>query len=111
MSDSYYSWLQSQMADHRPFFPVWIDLKSRLANISPGAFRLYIYLGLSIDRKTGQCFTGVERMARDLGCTTRTIGKHLHELQEKELITRIPSQLFNRPTITSLVPVTLDEDV
>jgi biotin operon repressor len=109
VTDFYGHWQRLQFARHRPFFPIWADFKPLLAKISPGALRLYIYLGISVDYRSGQCFYSVERMARDLECSSRTILTHLRELQDHQLIVRTPSKLHNRPTLTTLLPYRLPD--
>ncbi|MBD3256731.1 MAG: hypothetical protein GF383_16675 [Candidatus Lokiarchaeota archaeon] len=57
-------------------------------NLSDGAFRLYVLL-LKYAQQRGGCWPGRERLARELGTTTRTIDRRLAELTERGLITRV----------------------
>ena len=65
--------------------------------LSDGAFRLYVLL-LKYAQQRGGCWPGRERLARDLGTTTRTIDRRLAELIERGLITRV--QRVNQTAIT-----------
>jgi hypothetical protein len=65
--------------------------------LSDGAFRLYVLL-LKYAQQRGGCWPGRERLARDLGTTTRTIDRRLAELIERGLITRV--QRVNQTAMT-----------
>lgn len=65
--------------------------------LSDGAFRLYALL-LKYAQQKDFAYPGVERLAQDLGVSTRTILSRLAELEEHKLITR--QRRFGKSGIT-----------
>ena len=65
--------------------------------LSDGAFRLYALL-LKYAQQKDFAYPGVERLAQDLGVSTRTILSRLAELEEHKLITR--QRRFGKSAIT-----------
>jgi len=65
--------------------------------LSDGAFRLYALL-LKYAQQKDFAYPGVERLAQDLGVSTRTILNRLAELEEHKMITR--QRRFGKSAIT-----------
>lgn len=77
------------------FFPITKDFEHiHLKDISGGACKLYIFLGLK-SGEYGHSWYSVDSMAQSLGVTSRTIDKWIQELEDRGLITR------DRHSITS----------
>lgn len=70
------------------FFPIFKEFgETHLKDISGGACKLYIFLGLK-SRNTGESWYSISTMADALGVKTRTIDKWLQELSDRGLIVR-----------------------
>jgi hypothetical protein len=63
----------------------WLDQVAADRSVSDGAFRLAYHLASRyINRKTGDSFCGQERLATDLGTTSRNVRKLLDQLVSRE---------------------------
>jgi len=73
------------------YFPVFTEFKDSflLRNLSGGAVKVYLYLGLKSKTWTGETWVSLDQMASYFDCTKRTLSNWLKELQDKELIERM----------------------
>lgn len=67
----------------RGWFAAGDGLRQALARLSDGAFRLFVYLCLQADRRTGRFQATHKELARALGKSKRVIGSYVAELQAK----------------------------
>ena len=86
----YGSWKRTAFANFG-FFPVFQPLKESflLKRLSGNALRLYLYLGLMSDNKTGETWVSIDTIALYFGKSKRTISDWLKELESYELIERM----------------------
>ena len=76
--------------------------KSLLQNISGGALKLYVFLGLKADNTTGEVFYSIKTLAKYFNKNERTINNWMHELEkELHLIYRVQLD-YNRVSHTYL---------
>lgn len=69
------------------WFAAGRSFRRALAALSDGAFRLFAYICLEADRRTGR-YEGVQaELARTLGKSRRIIGKYVEELKAKRVCT------------------------
>lgn len=74
-----------------------------LRNLSGGAVKLFIYLGIVSKNNSGESFHSVESMAKYFGVSKKTIYSWINELEEASLLTRMQldinavSHTFLRP--------------
>jgi biotin operon repressor len=90
LKEEYQNWKRLQIARRTGFFPVWNSFKKYLQcdQLSGGALRLYMFLGLAAKNNTGESWHSVERMSEELGCSQRSVVQWAKELKDKGLIER-----------------------
>jgi DNA-binding MarR family transcriptional regulator len=98
------TWKHNALAQSA-YFPVFKELKEThlLRNLSGGALKIYIYLGLHSKQWTGETWVTMEQMAAYFGVSKRTINNWLQELKKKRLIERMQLEL-NGVSFTFLRP-------
>lgn len=105
LKDNWKNWKQLNTETRTIFFPITKDFeKIHLKDISGGACKLYVFLGLKAG-EMGHSWYSINKMAESLNVTPRTIDKWLHELEDRGLIAR------DRKSITSttyLLPYSLN---
>jgi hypothetical protein len=67
------------------WFPAGDTFRKVLALLSDGAFRLFAYLCLEADRRTGRLQTTHKELALALGKSKRAIGSYIAELEAREI--------------------------
>jgi hypothetical protein len=67
------------------WFPAGDTFRKALAILSDGAFRLFAYLCLEADRRTGRFQTTHKELALALGKSKRAIGSYVAELEAREI--------------------------
>lgn len=86
--ENWVKWKTFNQKANTIFFPIFKDFEdSALRDISGGACKLYIFLGLKA-RNTGESWYSIQSMAEFLKVSTRTIDKWLQELEDRGLIAR-----------------------
>lgn len=77
------------------YFPVFLALKEEflLRELSGGAVKLYLYLGLHSGNMTGRTWVSIETMARYFNKSPRTISNWLLELEKFKLIERMQMEM------------------
>ncbi len=60
---------------------------SKLEGLEAGLLGVYFWLCSFADNETGECFPAKSKLAKRLGCSTKTVERHIKELVEKGLIT------------------------
>lgn len=100
----YEEWKQDSLKEFY-FFPIFETFKETfiLRNISGNALRLYIYLGLMANNKTGETWVSINTIAKYFGKSTRTISSWLKELEKHNLIRRLQLEP-NQVAHTFLLP-------
>jgi hypothetical protein len=63
------------------------SFRRALATLSDGAFKLFAYICLEADRRTGRCEAVQAELARALGKSRRIVGKYVDELDSKRVCT------------------------
>jgi DNA-binding MarR family transcriptional regulator len=90
LRNEYKEWKEKRKKQTSPFFVVYTDFKEEhLKEISGGALKLYLYLGLHINTFTGECWHSIETIADYFGNDQRTVKKWFKELEDRKLIRRI----------------------
>ncbi|MCT0010654.1 helix-turn-helix domain-containing protein (plasmid) [Weissella cibaria] len=104
VTENYRVWKKQSLEDAGYFIIFNGFLESNILNrISGGALKLYIFLGLRSDNKTGESFYKIKTMSEYFGVNDRTITNWLRELEKLNLIKRM--QLgYNSVSRTYLVP-------
>jgi hypothetical protein len=82
------------------WFAAGASFRRALQTLSDGAFRLFAYLCLEADRRTG-CFEAVQgELAKALGKSRRIVGKYIDELKHKQVcIVRSARNQYGRTCI------------
>lgn len=110
--EEYRAWKRNALS-HSAYFPVFTELKEThlLRNLSGGALKVYIYLGLHSKQWTGETWVTLEQMAAYFGVSKRSINNWLQELKKKRLVERMQMEL-NGVSFTFLRPYgNIPEDV
>lgn len=104
VTNDYSTWKKNSLQDAGYFIVFNGFLENNLLkNISGGALKLYIFLGISADNYTGESFYKIETIANYFEVSTRTISNWIKELEKLNLIYR--SQIkFNSVSHTFLKP-------
>lgn len=86
---NYARWKQKGL-DENGFFIIFNGFleKDLLQKISGGALKLYIFLGIKSDNKTGESFYTIAYMANYFKVSERSISKWISELEKLNLIIR-----------------------
>ncbi len=66
------------------WFPVPMQWRTAMADLSDGAFKLFVYLCLNANRETGQLTFSQTRLAQALGKSRRSLAGYLQELQQRQ---------------------------
>ncbi len=96
-------WRDTNFSEKTGFFPIFIDFKKVLPNLSGGAVSLFVYMGLHSNNQTGECFHSITKISSFFNKSPRTISTWFSELEKEGLIQRIqleingPSHTFIRP--------------
>lgn len=104
LKKEYRAWKHNALAQSA-YFPVFTEFKEShlLRNLSGGALKVYIYLGLHSKQWTGETWVTLEQMAAYFGVSKRTINNWLQELKKKRLVERMQMEL-NGVSFTFLRP-------
>lgn len=97
-------WKKGNLKKKIGFFPIFNPFKEKhLSEISGGALKAYVYLGLHANNSTGECWHSVETMSEFFQVDTRTMKKWIAELESRNLIRRVQKG-FKRIANTFLTP-------
>lgn len=102
-NEEFIDWRKKNYKKNKGFFPIFSDFNVILPEISPGSLKLYIFLGLHSNHKTGESFYSITKLSSELNCSERTISNWIKELETKKLIYRKQKKL-NGVSITYLLP-------
>lgn len=101
---NYSVWRDELYIMNKPFFMIHSDFKYQyLKDISGGALKLFIFLGMHSKYNTGESWYSVEEVSRFFDKDQRTIAKWFSELETIGLIFRAQDG-FNRKANTFLKP-------
>ena len=75
-----------QAVDKPAFIKLSTDFKSELAGISGDALKVWIFVSLSINRKSGRANPGLRTIADGVGLAVNTVQKALKELEAANLL-------------------------
>ena len=108
MMNNWVNWKTFNQKSNNIFFPIFKDFEdSALRDISGGACKLYIFLGLKA-QNTGESWYSIQSMAEFLKVSTRTIDKWLQELEDRGLIARnrhsVSSTTYLLPYAINIIP-------
>jgi hypothetical protein len=67
------------------WFVAGVSFRQALLTLSDGAFKLFAYLCLEADRRTGRFETGHAELAKAIGKSRRIVGKYIDELEHKKV--------------------------
>ena len=67
------------------WFAAGTSFRRALRTLSDGAFKLFAYLCLEADRRTGRFEAVQEELARAIGKSRRIVGKYIDELKQKQI--------------------------
>lgn len=65
------------------WFAASSEFRAALALLTDGAFRLFVYLCLEADRRTGRLLTSYSELAREIGRSRRVVISYVSELDQK----------------------------
>ena len=90
LRDQYRTWRRHLSLKRTGFFAVYSPFVDKFfTELSPGAVKLFVYLGRYAGNYTGEVFHPISRMAKDLGVTQRTVKTWADELETNGLIRRL----------------------
>nr|WP_313507917.1 helix-turn-helix domain-containing protein [Brevibacillus laterosporus] len=100
------AWRDTNSLTKLPFFALFKGFKEKnfLANLDPGALRLYLYFGFVANNHHGDSWHSVETIAEYFGKQTRTIDTWISELVKSGLIYRTRDN--KKSNTTFLIPYT-----
>lgn len=104
LKDNHEKWKKEALKDSG-YFTVFTGLieNNTLNKMSGGALKLYVFLGIHSDNKTGESFYKIDSMAKYFDVSDRTISNWIKELESLRLIERL--QLgYNSVSHTYLIP-------
>lgn len=102
--ENYADWRDELYRMNKPFFMIHSDFKYQyLKDISGGALKLFIFLGMHSKYNTGESWYSVEEVSNFFDKDQRTIAKWFSELEKIGLIFRAQDG-FNRKANTFLKP-------
>lgn len=100
----YYEWIQLARKNNKLFFPIFNNFKENryLANLSGGALKLYIFLGIHSKYNTGESRYSIPTISKKLNKSERSISYSIEELKKEQLIFRKQKQ-YNVSSTTYLL--------
>lgn len=102
--ENYSDWREELYSMNKPFFMIHSDFKHQyLKDISGGALKLFIFLGIHSKYSTGDSWYSIEEVSKFFDKDQRTIAKWFSELEKMGLIFRAQDG-FNRRANTFLKP-------
>ena len=103
--ENYSNWREIKKQNKDGFFIIYNDFKNKniLKKISGNALRLYIFLGINSENKTGESWYTIDSIADYFGKSPRAISYWIQELEKLNLIKRMQLEL-NSPSHTYLQP-------
>lgn len=105
LKENWATWKATNKTMKTIFFPINKEFETQhLKNISGGACKLYLFLGLK-SRKTGESWYSISKMAHSLDVKPRTIDNWLQELEDRGLILR---DRQGQTSTTYLLPYSLN---
>lgn len=92
--NNYSNWKKDSL-DNNGFFVIFNGFleKEYLKNISGGALKLYVYLGINSNNTTGESFYKLTSIANYFGVSERTVSNWFKELLKLRLIERYQLEL------------------
>lgn len=104
LRENYRQWKRYSL-DNKGFFVVFNGFleEKKLKDISGGALKLYIFLGIKSDNITGESFYTVRQIAQYFSASERTVSNWIKELEKMNLIIRLQFK-YNGVTHTFLNP-------
>ncbi|PGD90319.1 helix-turn-helix domain-containing protein [Bacillus wiedmannii] len=104
LRESYSDWRDELHEMNKPFFMIHSDFKYQyLKEISGGALKLFVFLGLHSKYNTGESWYTIEEVSRFFEKDQRTVAKWFKELEDMGIIFRGQTG-FNRKANTFLRP-------
>ena len=109
---AYHKWKKEILSENQGFFPIFNDFKDTglLSEISGGALKLYLFLGLFSGNFTGETWVTIESMSTYFDKSPRTITNWINELTRLGLIERMQLEL-NGKSHTYLRPYGLQKKI
>jgi hypothetical protein len=94
MSDQSFPPMNERLSLKQPkgWFPAGDTFRKAMAILSDGAFRLFAYLCLEADRRTGRFQTTHKELALTLGKSKRAIGSYIAELEARKVCSVRPGK-------------------
>lgn len=74
------------------WFAAGRSFRQAMELLSDGAFKLFVYLCLEADRRSGKLQTSHKQLASALGKSKRAIGSYMEELRQKGVCTVLPGR-------------------
>lgn len=99
----YNIWRQRIFLSKIGFFPIFSSFEEKIINLSPGALKLYLYLGIHSNYQTGKSYYSISKLAEILHKSPRTISSWFKELEDNDVIVRKQEKL-NGVSTTYLRP-------
>lgn len=99
----YQLWRKDNFKNNTGFFPIFSDFNKYINKLSPGAVKLYVFLGLHSNYTKGTSYYSIKRLSIEFGKSTRTISNWIQELEKNSLIYRKQKRL-NGVSTTYLIP-------
>jgi len=90
LKDEYEVWKTEQL-EKGGYFTIFNDFKNMdyLTNLSSGAIKLYIFLGIVSKNKTGESYYSINKIAKYFKKSDQTIITWIKELEKNDLIERL----------------------
>lgn len=81
-----------RLKDPSGWFAAGPSFREAVTLLSDGAFKLFVYICLQADRKTGRFIAGQKELAAAIGKSKRIIGRYVGELQAKGVCSVAPAR-------------------
>ena len=85
---NYQGWVSRFKEAQEPFFLIPYGFVEKLQPLSPGAVKMFLYCGITMNKETGHFYKSLETMAREINEKPRSVSNWLKELQDMRLIER-----------------------
>ena len=79
--------LSLRLKESTGWFAAGTSFRRALRILSDGAFKLFAYLCIEADRRTGQFESSQTELAKAIGKSRRIVGKYIEELDQKQICT------------------------
>ncbi|MHB1628774.1 MAG: hypothetical protein ACYCVB_10460 [Bacilli bacterium] len=92
LESEYELWRTTMRTNKEGFFPIFKYFRAHLRSLSGEALRVFIYMGMVSNNKTGEVFLSIGQIANYSGKTEEDLHDVLSELREAGLVNRLRTE-------------------